>query len=326
MADQPSAVTIAYVHSNEVAHSWHMSLLELIGYDMANSGRVIAGGWLAMRCGTDGLPAARNEAVLQFLNTTTAEWLFWIDTDMGFAPDTVERLLQAADPVERPIVGALCFAQREMAPDGNSGYRVKAAPTMYDWAKAGDKQGFLARQTYEPNTLTRCSGTGSAAILIHRSVFEQIRDAYGPVWYNRAPEPEKDAEGIQRMMGEDLSFCLRAGTLELPVYVHTGVKTTHLKSVWLSEADYLDQYLVTQIKDVDPDAGRDAVDDAIIAADPSKCPSCDGARWIKDENWSPEYPEEQRGRLNRNGDYIGLLACHRCNPDGAAVRETPVAV
>ena len=32
---------------------------------------------------------------------------------MGFAPDTINRLLEAADPVERPVVGGLCFTQRE---------------------------------------------------------------------------------------------------------------------------------------------------------------------------------------------------------------------
>lgn len=244
---EPAAVTIAYVHANEVAHSWHLSLLDLVGWDMAHSGHVMRGGWIGIRCGTDGLPAARNEAAVRFLSTD-AEWLFWIDTDMGFAPDTVDQLLAVADPAERPIVGALCFAQRELTTDGTSGYRVKAAPTIYDWVNTADKQGFMTRQTYEPGAVQRCSGTGSAAILIHRTVFERIREAYGPVWYNRAPDPKPDPDGIVRMMGEDLSFCMRAGTLNIPVHVHTGVKTTHLKQVWLAEDDYLDQYLVSQVR------------------------------------------------------------------------------
>ncbi|HEY9371530.1 hypothetical protein [Streptomyces sp.] len=222
----------------------------MVGYDMAHAGRVIRGGWLAIRCGTDGLPSSRNEAAARFLQLDS-EWLFWIDTDMGFAPDTVDRLVAAADPVERPIVGALCFAQREMKADGMSGYRVRAAPTIYDWASVGTKQGFLARQTYQPDTVLRCSGTGSAAILIHRSVLERVRDEYGPVWYNRAPEAQPDDDGMQRMMGEDLSFCMRAGTLGIPVHVHTGVRTTHLKPVWLAEDDYLEQYMVKQIQTAD---------------------------------------------------------------------------
>lgn len=241
------AVTVAYVHPNEVAHSWHLSLLELVGWDMGHRQRVMRGGWLAIRCGTDGLSAARNRAAQIFLDGRDAEWLFWVDTDMGFGPNIVDELVKAADPTDRPIVGALCFAQREAEPDGMGGYRVKAAPTIYDWVSADGRQGFLGRRVYEPDTLLRCAATGSAAILIHRSVFARIRDEFGPVWYDRVPNPAHVGDSgatIQpttSMISEDLAFCMRAGTLGIPVHVHTGIKTTHLKHVWLAEADYLQQ-------------------------------------------------------------------------------------
>lgn len=245
-AAEPAAVTLAYVHPNEVAHSWHQSVMGLVLHDMGGDGLLMRGGWIAVRCGTDGLPAARNESVRRFLETDS-EWLLWIDTDMGFEPDMLDRLMEAADPAERPIVGALCFAQREMEPDGSGGYRCRAAPTIYDWLSAGDKQGFMARRVYEPNKLTRCGGTGSAAILIHRTVFEKVSAEFGATWYNRAPEAQPDETGTVRMMGEDLSFCMRAGVVGIPVHVHTGVKTTHLKAVWLAEDDYLQQYTVEQV-------------------------------------------------------------------------------
>src|SRR5690606_39990369 len=43
----------------------------------------------------------------------------------------------------------------------------------------------LGRATYPVNTVVRCAGTGSAFILIHRSVFERIEADQGPVWYDR---------------------------------------------------------------------------------------------------------------------------------------------
>lgn len=236
MAD-PGAVTVAYVHSNEVAHSWHRSLIELVGHDLANEGRVLRGGWLAMRCGTDGLPAARNETVKTFLADRDADWLFWVDTDMGFSPDVVDRLLEVADPVERPIVGGLCFIHKEHTPDGMGGQRCFAAPTIFDWVQIGegDGKGFMGRANYPINTVVRCAGTGSACILIHRSVLEQIQAKYGDTWYDRVPSAA--AEGSQ-LIGEDLSFCLRAGSLRIPIFVHTGVKTTHFKEFWLAEQDF----------------------------------------------------------------------------------------
>jgi hypothetical protein len=39
-------------------------------------------------------------------------------------------------------------------------------------------------------------------------------------------------------MGEDLSFCLRAGAAGIPIHVHSGVRTTHFKPAWLGESDY----------------------------------------------------------------------------------------
>jgi len=241
--DTAGAVTLAYVHPNEVSHSWHQSIMALIGHDIAGSGRIARGGYIAIRCGTDGLPSARNAAVLQFLEEEKAEWLFWIDTDMGFEPDIVDRLAEAAHPTERPIMGALCFSNRQVKPDGFGGYVCRPQPTIYDWARISDeKQGFVHRQVYEPDTVTECAGTGSAAIVIHRTVFEKIEAEHGPTWYNRTPEGYTDERGVRRMLGEDLSFCIRAGVLGIPVHVHTGVKTTHMKTVWIAEQDYLDRW------------------------------------------------------------------------------------
>lgn len=234
----PSAVAVAYVHDNREAHSWQRSLMELVGYDLANHGRVLRGGWLAMRYGAGGLVAARNKAVAQFLAADDADWLWWIDTDMGFAPDTVDRLMEVADPQSRPIVGALCFAWRERVPDGMFGHRCTANPTIFDWTEYTDDEGrtahgFLARSQYPISSVVRAAGTGSACILIHRSVLQRIADEHGPVWYDRVPNREAG-----HLISEDLSFCLRAGALGFPVHVHTGVRTTHFKEFWLGEQDY----------------------------------------------------------------------------------------
>jgi glycosyltransferase involved in cell wall biosynthesis len=241
---EPEAVVVAYVHQNEVAYSWHHSMTELLGWDWANHGRVLRGGYIGMRFGSDGLVQARNKAVQHFLADGKAEWLFWIDTDMGFAPDTVDRLLEAADPVERPVVGGLCFTQTETDADGLGGWRCRATPTVFDWAKLDSGQmGFAVRWGFTPDTLTRVGGTGSACILIHRSVFEKIEAAHGRVWYDRVPNTTTG-----QLLGEDLSFCLRAGALQVPMFVHTGVRTTHLKATWLAEEDYWQQRALTSMQ------------------------------------------------------------------------------
>lgn len=224
-------VCIAYVHSLEVAHSWHQSLMALIAYDVANSQRVIGGGWLATKYGTGGIVQARNDTTRQFVHDMPdVDWLMWVDTDMGFEANAVDRLMDAADPETAPIMGGLCFMNREVGVDGVGGYLVQPAPTIFDWYDDGERRGFTVRRDYERDSVLACAGTGSAFVLIHKSVFQRIEAEYGQAWYSPVRNPTTDS-----WISEDLSMCARANALEIPVHVHTGVKTSHLKHMWLDE-------------------------------------------------------------------------------------------
>ena len=237
--DQPNpadAVAVAYVHQDDVTYSFHHSMVALLDHDMSASGRVWTGGYTTIRGGTDGLAHARNEAVKGFLTDKRADWLWWVDTDMGFTPDTVDRLFEAADPHDRPVMGGLCFANYEVDNDGMGGRRALAAPVIMHWAHNGDEAGFDVRWDYPMDTVVRCDGIGSACVLVHRSVFEKVKDKYGEHWYSRARNP---STGV--LISEDLSFCARLMALQVPVHVHTGVRTTHAKRIWLSEEDYWGQ-------------------------------------------------------------------------------------
>jgi hypothetical protein len=222
-----STVAVAHVEPERWSTSYAKSRQSMLFYDLTGPGLIRAE--FPIRYGTDGLEGARNEVVRQFLETDL-EYLFWVDTDMGFAPDTVERLHAVADPSERPIVGGLCFMHKELGQDGMGGFDTVPRPTIFDWALVGpDAHGFTPRMWYVPGEVTRCGATGSACILIHRSVFEKI----GGGWYTKLPNPETG-----KVMSEDISFCVRAAAADLPVLVHAGVRTTHHKDVWVSEAQY----------------------------------------------------------------------------------------
>lgn len=253
-------VQIAYMHGGQVSHSWHQSLMNAIAYDKSVGLNVIENPPFAVHCsGPNSLVEGRNMAVAHFLDNTLAEWLFMVDTDMGFQPEAMEQLLLAADPVERPVVGGLCFALKHITPDGTGGFRVMPVPTLFMWAK-NPKQGmgFANRFRYPPETLVPVAGTGAAFIIIHRSVLEEIRAKMGDVWYNFV----QYSDGAQ--VSEDLSFCYRVGTINRSIFVHTGVKTTHHKTFWLSENDY-------PMPDAEPmqvqmDAAKEGSDHAELAA------------------------------------------------------------
>lgn len=218
-------VVVAYCHPGEVAARFHTSIIDLFIHDMMGPKRIVeGGGHFATRSGAN-IVSARNELVQSFLDLHNAEWLFMVDADMGFDRDTVDRLLREADPQERPIMAALCFGVWE-----GSG-RSELFPTIYYWQD--NPRGVARALEYPDNAVLQCGATGAACILIHRSVLERMREAFPGPWHWYA---EQIFDG--KPMSEDITFCLRAASLGIPVHVHTGVKTAHMKLHALDETEF----------------------------------------------------------------------------------------
>lgn len=177
------------------------------------------------------IASARNDLVRRFLDTPRyeAEWLLMIDTDMVFEPSDVDKLLAVADPVTRPIVGALCFG----------GGKGQLFPTMYRLQdpKLNDGKVIDWVREWEPGELVQVDATGAAFMLMHRSALEKIRKAEreGQLMF---PEPAPwyaETQYKGREFGEDWTFCIRAGVCGIPIFVHTGASIGHEKPVILDE-------------------------------------------------------------------------------------------
>lgn len=178
------------------------------------------------------LPERRNEAARALLDSGR-QWLLFVDSDMGFGRTALDDLLAVADPVHRPVMGALCFGLQHRGPDGMGGYDTKPFPTLFDFVDGS----FEIRWNYPRGQVTRVDATGCAFLLIHRDVLAKFDDV---TWFDRA------RLGTE-LLGEDLSFCARAGELGIPIHVHTGVRTSHHKSIWLSESHYVTARLAATI-------------------------------------------------------------------------------
>lgn len=228
------SVAIGYLHSSRVSHSWHTSIMNMMAYDKTLGCNLVGSIPFAVSCsGPNSLVEGRNMVVQHFLDNTETEWLFFVDTDMGFEADALERLVFAADPVERPVVGGLCFSMKHMGSDGRGGFNVMPAPTLFMFAKNEHQgMGFANRFIYPTDSLVQVAGTGAAFLLIHRSVLEDMRAKYGDAWFDFV------RYGDGAVVSEDLSFCWRLAELQKPLFVHTGIKVTHHKEMWLSEKDY----------------------------------------------------------------------------------------
>jgi GT2 family glycosyltransferase len=236
---EPSKVVLAYLHPGEVAQSFHGSVLDTLIYDQGRrftgpDGRPMV---LASKAGANGIVQGRNSAVAEFLDTyQTADLLMFVDADMGWDPDAVEYLASVMDETGLPIVGGLCFGVKEAPVVANTqrAHEPHIFPTLYAWNTIGEAA-FDTQYDYPPDALVEVSATGGAFLMLHRTCLEKIRAAEGDNWFTPII-----TEGRSTPFGEDMSFCLRARSYGEKVHVHTGVKTSHKKTVWVTEQFYRD--------------------------------------------------------------------------------------
>jgi len=161
---------------------------------------------------------ARNELTDEALASPEITHLLFIDDDMTFDPDALERLLKH----DLPIVGGLCFSRRVP-------YHPVLCRKHPDWmARPRTPFGFVYH--YPPNALFQVDATGGAFLLIKREVFEKIdatavaRGEEKGAWWARAGG-----------LSEDFSFCSRAVKVGYEIYVDTGCRIGHVAKVVITE-------------------------------------------------------------------------------------------
>lgn len=235
------SVIPAVVDNGEWAACFGLSWTDLMLYDQAVSNRIIrqGGQYLRKVAGTMGVAAGRNEIARAFL-ASDAEWLFMIDADMGFARDTVDRMVLSAIENQTMILGALCFAQKQdndLAPAPFYGNRFRIQPTLYAYTEVPGtaEKGFRSITKYRRNAYQKVGATGAACLLINRTVLEGVED--NP--FNPITVPGAGGNGTDRTFSEDLSFCIRASAEDFTIGVDTSIQTTHHKGgIYLDETQF----------------------------------------------------------------------------------------
>ena len=211
----PDHAVIGYVTGGWNRDEFTTSLVAITRRSQASVDDVIA-----VRSGPN-LSRGRNMVVTMFLEDHDAPWLLMADTDMMFAADTLDRLIEAADPAGRPVVGGLCFTENPGGPP---------LPTLYELTQDQDGQPAFARhETWPDDGLVRVTATGAACLLIHRDALEAVGKQAGD---GAAPWFRESVIGCA-LVGEDLTFCLRCGVAGIPVHVHTGVRAGHMKTTMI---------------------------------------------------------------------------------------------
>jgi GT2 family glycosyltransferase len=231
------------------------SLLLLQVWDANHHGYITNGGQYVPKYGTN-VSQNRNQLVRAFLESGI-EWLWFVDDDMTFEPDIVDRLMEVADPTERPIVGALCFAFL-------LNHDQQVVPTIYGLGEKDGETKLVRHTGYPRDELVQVAATGSGCVLIHRRVFVELAKRWQTPWpwfdysewghafssWGQIPGTDVAYAGPGDHIGEDITFCLRAGSQGgnredydgsgevFPVFVDTRIKCGHRKKFTVDENEY----------------------------------------------------------------------------------------
>lgn len=147
---------------------------------------------------------ARNELAKRAV-ACGADFILWLDSDMVFQPDLLERLMAYMEDPETSIVSGLYF--RRVAP---------YSPVLFDKLEITDKECINTEFTEIPDHTFEVGGCGFGGVLMRTSVIYDVALKYGSMF-----DP---INGV----GEDLSFCWRARQLGHKIICDPSIELGHV--------------------------------------------------------------------------------------------------
>jgi hypothetical protein len=183
MADR---VAIGYCHNGMVHQPWMECVLacQTLHSDLIEGTISASGPYIAQN---------RNLVVRRFLDESHSDWLWFLDYDIIFAPETLPILLSAAHLTTHPIVGGLYFGRFK------EGIR-----SMWMTEKIGNE---FTPVEWFTDQLQPLSFIGMGCTMIHRSVFQKLDNPDPWPFFGHAV---MDTPEGREMMSEDYVFCRRA--------------------------------------------------------------------------------------------------------------------
>jgi hypothetical protein len=169
------------------------------------------------------LTAARNEAVQKM----RGDWLLFIDSDMTYDADAVQRLVESREEHDLDIVGGLCFRRSH-----------PYQPTMYMREKP-DSGMYNFLESWEPDSMVEVDATGMAFCIIHKRVFEKIAGTEMPPYAARQELGLPQFFKWVGQLGEDLRFCQDAKAAGCHIFVDTSIKIGHVGERIVTEREFL---------------------------------------------------------------------------------------
>ena len=139
------------------------------------------------------------EAIAKEAIRIGADYALWLDSDMVFAPDALERLLAT----EKDLIG---------------GFYLKREPPYTPVVYASLRPNAVPYSNYGTE-IFEVDGIGFGCMLTKVSILEDILQHYGTIF-----NPIDN-------YGEDLSFCIRAADLNYEIYCDPTIDISHIGQI-----------------------------------------------------------------------------------------------
>jgi GT2 family glycosyltransferase len=168
---------------------------------------------LAMQMGSL-IYTSRNNLAQQAIQMD-ADYVFWLDSDMVFEPDTLIRMLKTVKERNIDILSGLYFR------------RVKPySPVLFD--KLDIRKNICSWSEFEkiPEDVFEIGGCGFGCVLMETSVFLSVQSKHGNMF---APISNN---------GEDIAFCWRARDCGYTIYCDPSVICGHIGKIIVDENFY----------------------------------------------------------------------------------------
>ena len=161
---------------------------------------------------------ARNNLARQAIKSE-ADFVLWLDSDMVFAPNLLQRMLKTCLDNKIDFLTAVCFRRKP-----------PYTPCLFDRLDKIDKGASYSALMSVPDGLFKVGGCGFAGVLMSTDVLMSVAAKFG----GRMFDP---LEGF----GEDVSFCWRARQCGYDIWCDSSIELGHVGNIIVTRG-YFEAY------------------------------------------------------------------------------------
>ena len=137
-----------------------------------------------------------------------ADYILWLDSDMVFAPDTLEKMIGTMEQhKEVDILSGLYFRRGQ-----------PFTPVAFDKLEINQENECEYEDMQDvPEKLSEIAGCGFGCVLMRTDCLFDIASKYGGVWFTPLGN-----------VGEDCSFCIRARNEGYKIFMDPSIELGHM--------------------------------------------------------------------------------------------------